>query len=88
MCHAKALKKQKTKNRKTETQTKVRRATRFSVSIDNVQADTRWDGQTCLAKPNSQARTETGKFFPVQLADHEQDWQLSWLICTAVLCHM
>ena len=42
-------------------------STRFSVSIENEQADTGRDGQTCLTKPNFQARTGTGKFFPVQL---------------------
>ena len=41
--------------------------TRFSVSIENEQADTRREGQTCLAKPNFQARTGTRNFFPVQL---------------------
>ena len=40
---------------------------RFIVSIENEQADTGRDGQTCLAKPNFQARTGTRKFFPVQL---------------------
>ena len=37
---------------------------------------TRRDGRTArLARPNSQAPTETGKFvFPCS-ADHEQDWQ-------------
>ena len=41
-------------------------STRFSVSIEN-ERDTGWDGQTCLAKSIFQARTETRKFFPVQL---------------------
>ena len=45
-------------------------STRLSVSIENEQADTRRDGQTCLAKPNSQARTGTRIFFPCS-ADHE-----------------
>ena len=40
-------------------------STRFGVSIENEQADTRRDSQTCLAKPNSQARTGARKFFPV-----------------------
>ena len=42
-------------------------STRFSVSIENEQADMGRDGQTCLAKPIFQARTGTRKFFPVQL---------------------
>ena len=45
----------------------VRLSTRCSVSIENEQADTGWDGQTCLAKPNFQARTGTRIFFPVEL---------------------
>ena len=40
-------------------------STRFSRSVENEQADTGRDGQTCLVKPNSQARTETRIFFPV-----------------------
>ena len=31
-----------------------------SVGVKNVQADTERDGRTCLARPNSQARTGTG----------------------------
>ena len=42
-------------------------STRFSVSIENEQADTGRDGQTCPAKPNSQAQTGTKKFSLVQL---------------------
>ena len=43
--------------------------TRFSLSVENEQADAGRDGRTRLARPNSQARTGTGKysFFPVQL---------------------
>ena len=37
-------------------------STRFSMSVENEQADAGRDGQTCLARPNSQARTETGKY--------------------------
>ena len=52
--------------------------TRFSLSVKNEQADAGRDGQTCLARPNSHARTGTGKkaktYFPCW-ADHEQDWQ-------------
>ena len=40
---------------------------RFIVSVENEQAGTGRDGQTCLAKPNFQARTGTRKCFPVQL---------------------
>ena len=32
----------------------------FSLSVDNEQADAEQDGRTCLARPNSQARTSTG----------------------------
>ena len=49
---------------------------RFSLSMENEQADAGRDCRTRLARPNSQARTATGKYlsFTVQ-ADHEQDWQ-------------
>ena len=45
----------------------------------NEQADAGRDDRPRLARPNSQARTETGKcsgnvIFPYS-ADHEQDWQ-------------
>ena len=46
-------------------------------SVENKQADAGPDGGTCLARPNSQARTETekyGLYLPCS-ADHEQDWQ-------------
>ena len=36
-------------------------STRFSLSVENELADARRDGQTRLARPNSQARTETEK---------------------------
>ena len=55
--------------------------TRFSVNIENEQADTRWDSQTCLAKPNSQARTGTRKCFPVQLTVNRIG-NFTRLICT------
>ena len=42
-------------------------STRFGVSIENEQADTRRDSHTYIAKPICQARTGTRKFFPVQL---------------------
>ena len=57
------------------------RSTSVSVSIENEQADTRRDSQTCLAKPNSQARTETRKRFPVQLTTNRIG-NFTRLICT------
>ena len=51
------------------------------MSVENEQADTRRDGQTCLAKPNSQARTGTRKFFSVQLTINRIG-KLTRLICT------
>ena len=48
------------------------------------QADTRRDGQTCLAKPNSQARTGTRKIPPVQLTLDRID-KLTQLICTLLV---
>ena len=56
-------------------------STRFSVSIENEQADTRRDSQICLAKPNSQARTGTKRLFPVQLTMNRIG-NLTRLICT------
>ena len=56
-------------------------STRFSVSIENEQADKRRYSQTCLAKPNSQARTVARKFFPVQLIINRIG-NLTQLICT------
>ena len=41
--------------------------TRLSLSMENEQADAGRDVQTCLARPNSQARMGTEIFFPVQL---------------------
>ena len=49
--------------------------------IQNEQADKRRDSQTCLTKPNSQARTGARKFFPVQLTMNRID-SLTQLICT------
>ena len=50
-------------------------STRFSLSVEDEQADTGRDGRACLAKPNSQGRTGTGKcYFPCS-ADQKQDWQ-------------
>ena len=37
-------------------------STRFSLSVKNEQTDAGRDDQTCLARPNSQARTGTGKY--------------------------
>ena len=44
-------------------------STRFSLSIENEQADAERDCRTRLEKPNSQARTGTSKIliFPVRL---------------------
>ena len=43
--------------------------------LEDERADAGLEGQTCLARPNSQARTGTGKtYFPCS-NDHEQDWQ-------------
>ena len=50
-------------------------------SIENEQADKRRDSQTCLAKPNSQARTEAREIFQVQLTINRIG-NLSQLICT------
>ena len=48
-------------------------STRFSLSMENAQADAGRDGWTRLARPNFQARTGTGEYsFPCS-ADHEQD---------------
>ena len=44
------------------------------MSVENEQADAGRDGRTCLARPNSRARTGTGIIFPCS-ADHEQDSQ-------------
>ena len=44
----------------------------FSLSVENEQDDTRRDGQICLTKSISQARTGTRKSCSV---DHGQDWQ-------------
>ena len=49
--------------------------------MENEQADTRRDGQICITKPNSQARTGTRDFFPVQLA-MDRIGNLTRLICT------
>ena len=42
---------------------------RFSISVENRRAAVGRDGRTCRARPNSQARTGTGRkrCFPVQL---------------------
>ena len=37
-------------------------STRFRLSVEKKQADGGRDGRTRLARPNSQARTRTGKF--------------------------
>ena len=55
-----------------------------SECVENGQADTRRDGQTCLAKPHSQARTGMRIFFPVQLTMNRIG-KLTRLICS--LCY-
>ena len=48
---------------------------KHQVQPESDQTDAGRDGRTPLARPNSQARTRTGKkCFPCP-ADHEQDWQ-------------
>ena len=37
-------------------------STRFSLNVENEQTDAGRDDQTCLARPNSQARTGTGRY--------------------------
>ena len=51
-------------------------STRFSLSMENEQADAGRDDRTCLARPYYLARTGTqGKTqFPCS-ADHEKGWQ-------------
>ena len=63
-------------------------STRFSISIENEQADKRRYSQTCLAKPNSQARTGARQFSPVQLTINRIG-NLTQLICTwySAVCH-
>ena len=57
-------------------------STRFSVIYrENEEADKRRYSQTCLAKPNSQARTRARKFSPVQLTINRIG-NLTQLICT------
>ena len=55
---------------------------RFSVSIENEQADKRRYSQTCLAKPNSQARTGARKFSPVQLTINRIGNLTQLIFCT------
>ena len=49
--------------------------TRFSLSVEYEQAHAGRDDRIRLARPNSQARTQTGKKTFSSSADHEQDWQ-------------
>ena len=47
----------------------------FSLGVENKGADAGRNGRTCLARPNSQARTGTGENNNVPCsADHEQGW--------------
>ena len=48
-------------------------STRISLSVENGQADAGQDGQTCLARQNSQACTEGITIFSCS-AGHKQDW--------------
>ena len=48
---------------------------RFTVRIEDEQADAGRGGRTRLARPNSQARTRTGKYSFSCSAYHEQGWQ-------------
>ena len=43
--------------------------------MENEQVWAGRDDRTCLARPNLQARAETGKQHVSCLGDHEQDWQ-------------
>ena len=53
----------------------LQKSTRFSMSVENERTDAGWDGQTCLARPNSQARTGQGNIHSLFSVDHEQVWQ-------------
>ena len=62
----------------------------FQPEYRNEQADAGRDCRTCLARPNFQARTQTGKyipviFFPVQLTTCRID-NLTRLIPTLAIC--
>ena len=48
---------------------------RFSLSMEEEQANAGRDGRTCLARPILWVRTGRGEFFFSCSADHEQDWQ-------------
>ena len=56
-------------------------STRFSLSVDNEQADAGQDSRTRLTRPNSQTRKgdRENNLFPCS-ADHEQDWNLIRLV--------
>ena len=50
-------------------------STNFGPSVKNERPGVGRDNHTCLARPNSQARTGTGNtHFPCS-GDHKQDWQ-------------
>ena len=55
-----------------------------SLSVENEQAGARRDGRTRLVRPNSQARTGTGKYsfltFPVQPSTTSRIGNHTWLI--------
>ena len=50
-------------------------STRSSLRMENERGDAGRDGRTCLARPNSQARTGTGKHSFFCSAYHEQNWR-------------
>ena len=50
-------------------------STRFSLTVENEEADARRGGRTRRARPNSQALRGQGDAYFRCSADHEQDWQ-------------
>ena len=50
-------------------------STRFSLNVENGQADAGRDGQARFGRPSSQARTGAGKIVFPSSTDNEQDWQ-------------
>ena len=48
---------------------------RFSLRVENDQADARQDGRSRLARPNSQARAGTGKYLFSLISWPRGDWQ-------------
>ena len=61
-------------------------STRFSLSVKNEKANAGRDGRTCLARPNSQARTgQDNILFPVQLTTSSRIGNLTRLVDTLLL---